>query len=173
MGGVGSLFEPFLELALVRRHLLARLAAGERRDDRPEQAVSLEVELDRHLRVAVADRLDHHGTDGSHRAVHPSERHLAGRVVLRDLVGDRLRPAWHAPDVGGSRPHPRRAIGLPFAAHDLRLPFAVPLEVVQIGEHILGTARDLDAVNDRRHARIVHLAAEEVNPDHLGHECHG
>ena len=48
-GRPGLALEPFLELPLVRGHLLARLAAGERRDDRPEQAVSPEVELDRHL----------------------------------------------------------------------------------------------------------------------------
>jgi hypothetical protein len=40
----------------------------------------------------------------------------------------------------------------------------MPLEVVQVDEHILGTARDLDTVDDRRHARIVHLASAEVNP---------
>src|SRR5262249_12553577 len=46
-GRPGFALEPFLQLSLVLGHLLARLAAGERREDRPEQAVSLEVELDR------------------------------------------------------------------------------------------------------------------------------
>src|SRR5262249_48828816 len=158
--GPGSLSSRFLQLSLVLGHLLARLAAGERREDRPEQAVSLEGELDRHLRAALAD--------GPYGPAPPSERHLARRVVLSDLVGDRLCPARHAPDVGGPRPHPGRAVCLPLAADDLRLPFAVPLEVVQVGEHVLETARDLDAVRDLGQVPILSHPAAGVNPPAAG-----
>ena len=39
----------------------------------------------------------------------------------------------------------------------------MPLQVVQVGEHVLGTARYLNAVHDRRHARVVQPASPEVN----------
>src|SRR5438067_1777618 len=144
--------EPFLEPLLILRDELARLPPRERCEKLAEQAVTLEVELEGDLGAALARRLDRHRADRPHRAVDAPERRLPGRLVLGDLVGHRLLAAGCAADVGGAAPNAGRALGLTLGADDLRLPLAVTLELVDVPEHLLRAARDLDALHDFGHA---------------------
>src|SRR5437868_10458465 len=159
-------FETFLESLLVRRDFLARLTARHRRDEEAEQAVTLEVELHRHLGAALAGRLDHHRPNRAYGSVQTLEGRLPRWIVLGDLVADLLlTAARNAADIRCARADPCRAIRIHLAADERGLPFVVASEVIEVGEDLLGTARDLDAVNDCAHGRILtpHEASSQAD----------
>src|SRR5579862_9948240 len=145
--------EPLLQPLLVLRDFLPRLSPRKRPDDQPEQAVSLQVELDRDARAAFARRLDGHDPDRPHGPVRAAERGAAGRVVLGDLVRDALLAARDLAQVGGAAADTRRGRGVAGDADDRGLPLAVTLELVDVGEDVLGTAGDLNAFDDLGHGR--------------------
>jgi hypothetical protein len=66
--------EPLLEPRLIRRDLLARVAARERGEEHPHQAVAHEIELERDARApAVVEPLDGDRADGTDGAVEAAE----------------------------------------------------------------------------------------------------
>src|SRR5205823_4631881 len=71
------------------------------------------------------------------------------RVMLGDLVREVARAAGNPPLVGRPRADACRALGLELDAHDLTLPLAVPFELVDVREHVLGSPVDLDRFADR------------------------
>src|SRR5205814_3755022 len=83
--------QTFLQLGLILRHVLARIAIRERCNQLADQPVAFELDLDRHARPrTLVERLDRDCTDGSHWTAGAAERGAARRVVLRDLVRDGL-----------------------------------------------------------------------------------
>src|SRR5436190_6917834 len=140
--------EPFLEVRLILRDLPRRLAARQRGDELAEP-VANEVELDRDPRARPAvERLDGQRANRPRRTVGAAKRHHAGRVVLGDLVADIALAAGHLAPVDGSRADPRRPVGLDPRADDVPLPLAVAVELVEVGEDLLRSAIDLDALPD-------------------------
>src|SRR5207244_10502909 len=98
------------------------------------------------------------------RPVEDPERGLARWIVLADLVRELPRPAGHLPGVGRSRADAGRALGLELDADDLALPLAVPLELVDVREDVLGPALDLDRFVDRCHfsSSVVKVASSRI-----------
>src|SRR5436190_2384605 len=140
--------EPFLEVRLILRDLPRRLAARQRGDELAEP-VADEVELDRDPRARPAvERLDGPRADRPHRTVRAVKRDQPGRVVLRHLVADVALAAGHLAPVDGSRADPCRPVGLDPRADDVPLPLAVAVELVEVGENLLRSAIDLDALPD-------------------------
>src|SRR3954471_5233508 len=96
----GVALEPLLQLLLILRHLLARLAPGERHEQLPD-AVPLEVEVDRDARaLAAVDGVDGRLADDADRAVDPVEAHGPRRLVLGDLPREGLLAAAELPRLG-------------------------------------------------------------------------
>src|SRR5437763_924279 len=102
-GGCAAL-QALLEPDLILGDVLARVAARDRREELPDEAVAHEVELERDARArAVVEPLDGHRALRADRAVEPTERSLPRRGVLGDIVGDLMPAAGDAPlvDCGG------------------------------------------------------------------------
>src|SRR5207245_7531466 len=84
--------EPLLQLRLILRDLLSGVAPDQWQEQLAE-TVALEVEPERDQRTgAVPGRLRTEGADRADRPVLPTERSLARRPPLGDLVGQLPRP---------------------------------------------------------------------------------
>jgi hypothetical protein len=94
--------------------------------------VPLEVEVDCHARaVAIADGLDSYRPDRSDRTFQDTPRASARWIVLGNLVGELARSAGNLSGIRGAGADPDRSFSLYPAAHQVPLPFAVPIEFVK------------------------------------------
>ena len=77
-----------------------------------------------------------------------AERSLARRVVRRDLVRNVSSSARYLASLQHARTYTCRPVCLHLRTHERALPLAVAVQLVEVGEHLLGRAIDLDAVLD-------------------------
>jgi hypothetical protein len=85
----------------------------------------------------------------------PRNEALRGGVVLCDLVWDVSRPSGNFAALYHSRTYARGAVSLDSCAHERALPFVVSVDLIEVGEHLLGRAVDLDAVLDHGFDSLV------------------
>src|SRR5438034_9776354 len=102
--------EPLLQVLLVPRHLLPRLAAHER-NEQLANAMTLEIELHRHSRArTVLERLDRALPNRPDRAINAAEPEPARGVVVRHLHRHRALPPAEPADMWNARPDADRAV---------------------------------------------------------------
>src|SRR5205085_4837300 len=80
--------------------------------------------------------------------VQPTKGNAPRWLVLGDLVCDVPRPTGDLALVGSTRADAGRPLGLDLYLDDGLLPLAMPVELIEVREHLLGRAVDLDTVND-------------------------
>jgi len=68
--------------------------------------------------------------------------------VLCDLVWDVSRPSGNVAALYDLRTYARGAVSLDSCAHERALPLVVSVNLIEVGEHLLGRAVDFDAVLD-------------------------
>src|SRR5919108_511382 len=126
--------------------------SGGRGDELSHQAVAHEVELERDARApAVVERLDDDRALGADGTVEAAEGGSVRRIVLGDLVGDLLAAAGDTARVDRAGADPCRPLRQQLDVLDLRLPLAVPAQVVEVGEDLRRALRDLNRLDDGRH----------------------
>jgi hypothetical protein len=78
----------------------------------------------------------------------PRNEALWGWVVLCDLVWEVSRPSGNVAALYDSRTYAHVAVSLDGSAHERPLPLVVSVDLIEVGEHLLGRAVDFDAVLD-------------------------
>src|SRR5262249_26502771 len=103
---------------------------------------------ERKARARLAQRVHGGRANRANRSGGASEGSPAWGFVLGDLVRNVSYPASNLAPLEHARAHPRGAVRLDLCAHERRLPLAVPVQLIEVGEHCLGGAVDFDAVLD-------------------------
>ena len=98
--------------------------------------------------LRFARRIDRVCADGAKQAGGAAERGLARGIVLCDLVWDVSRPSGNIAALYHSRTYAHGAVSLDSCAHKRALPLVVSVNLIEVGEDLVGRAVDLDAVLD-------------------------
>jgi hypothetical protein len=146
-----GVLETLFQRRHIHRHFSSCLAPHEEGHEQPPDAVTLEVDRNRHMRVGIRLTFDRNVDRGSDRPIKTSNAPLMRRIETNDL-GSVL--SVREPNVAcrlTTFSDSRRAGALHPTAHDPLLPFRKAAWVGHIRENDIGRTVDVNARNDRRH----------------------
>src|SRR5919106_708589 len=144
--------EPLLQVLHVHRELCLRLPPHNQRDEELADAVTLEVQLERHSRPgSIVERLNPSVDVPSNRTVDSPNAPTRRRIEVGDFGSHVNLTSTDPARYDGSRPAASRSTVVRLDTDDALLPVGQVRRIGDVPEDVLGSSRDLDARDDGCH----------------------